>query len=195
MGGYHKYVFDADGRRLVGDFEAMYQAEESEGFDSWHERDLRPLRKQLALTMLAEYNFASIIEVGCGKGAFTHLLKKRNNRVVATDISPTAIARAAQSYPDVDFRVMTVDEVVGMDEAFELALVMGTFAYIADWRGALAGLARIAQWCFVAEYVPENPIGCVKSIAELTQAFAETYDIRSKAVLDDHHCLLLGQRR
>jgi trans-aconitate methyltransferase len=195
MNDYHKYVFDPKARQLVGDFETMYQAEEAEGFDSWHERDLRPLRKQIALQMLSDYNFSSIVEVGCGKGAFTHLLKKKNNRVLATDLSATAIMRAAQSYPDIDFRMMSMDDVLGLEERFDLALVMGTLAYVENWREAIAGLSRLAEWCFVAEYVPENPIGCVKSIDDLTTAFAETYDIASKIVIDDHHCLLLGQRR
>jgi hypothetical protein len=51
-GDYHRFVFDTDKRRLVGDFEGMYRAEGSEGFDSWHERDLRPLLKRLSLAVL-----------------------------------------------------------------------------------------------------------------------------------------------
>ena len=82
MVDYHPYVFDVQKRRFVGKFEEMYQAEDREGFDSWHERDLRPLRKRLALEVLAAYNFSSILEIGCGKGAFTHLLKRNNNRVI-----------------------------------------------------------------------------------------------------------------
>jgi len=36
-------------------------------------------------------NFDSLLDIGCDKGVFTHLLKKRNNTVLGTDISETAI--------------------------------------------------------------------------------------------------------
>jgi len=44
--GYHKFVFDIDNRKFVGEFDKMYKAETTEGF-----------------------NF--IVNVGCGNGALT----------------------------------------------------------------------------------------------------------------------------
>jgi len=192
MGDYHDYVFDVAGRRLVGDFEAMYQAEDTSGFDSWHERDLRPLRKQIAREILNEQNFSSILEIGCGKGTFTHLLKKRNNRVVATDLSPTAIARAQQSYGDIDFRAMTIDEVCAMDDRFDLVIVMGTFAYVENWKDCVALLPKLAPSFFVAEYIPPDPIGYVKSIEELVGTVGKHFNISTKVVIDDVHCMLMA---
>ena len=34
MAKYHKYVFDLENRKLVGDFETMYQNESKENFDT-----------------------------------------------------------------------------------------------------------------------------------------------------------------
>jgi SAM-dependent methyltransferase len=194
-GDYHKYVFDLAGRRMVGDFEQMYRDEDAAGFDSWHERDLRPLRKTIALQLLSQYNFDSMLEVGCGKGTLTHLLKRHNNRVLGTDISETAVAKAHASYPDIDFRVMTAEQAGDLGENFDIALVMGVFAYVERWKDCLAKYAAMSTYGLVAEFVPPNPVGFVKSIEELTQAFDALYAIENKVVIDDTFCLLFGKSR
>ena len=73
---YHKYVFDTDKRKFKGNFEEMYQNEEREKFDSWHISNLTILARRVHLEIVNSYNFQTILDFGCGKGAFTHLLKK-----------------------------------------------------------------------------------------------------------------------
>jgi 2-polyprenyl-3-methyl-5-hydroxy-6-metoxy-1,4-benzoquinol methylase len=194
-GDYHKYVFDVAGRRMVGDFEQMYRDEDVAGFDSWHERDLRPLRKTIALQLLSRYNYNSILEVGCGKGTLTHLLKRQNNRVVGVDISDNAIAKAKASYPDIDFRVMTAEQAGEIKEAFDITVVMGVFAYVEQWKDCLAKYAAMSTYGLVAEFVPSNAIGFVKSIEDLTRAFDALYAIENRVVIDDTFCLLFGKSR
>ena len=77
MTGYHQYIFDTENRRFVGQFEEMYQQEKSANFDSWHQEDSRQLNRKIALNILDAYNFNRIIDLGCGKGALTHHLKKK----------------------------------------------------------------------------------------------------------------------
>jgi SAM-dependent methyltransferase len=193
--GYHRFVFDAEGRRFVGRFEEMYSAEDEEGFDSWHERDLRMLRKRLSLEILNGYSFASVLDVGCGKGTFTQMLKRVNNMVLGVDGSATAIEKAQASFPDIDFRQMDVHELGKLDQAFDAVVVMALFAYVEDWRSVLAQIARMTRWIYVAEYVPPAPIGFVKSIDELIAELALHAEIRTKVILDDVQCLLLGEVR
>ena len=95
---YHKYVFDSDKRKFKGNFEGMYQNEERDKFDSWGASNLRNLAKRIHLEIINSYNFQTILDFGCGKGAFTHLLKKRNNTVTGLDISKTAIKKAQATY-------------------------------------------------------------------------------------------------
>lgn len=194
MAGYHKYVFDTDSRRLVGDFEAMYRAEDLEGFDSWLERDLRDLRKAISYTVLGGYNFSSILDVGCGKGTYTHLLKKKNNRVVGIDLSETAIQKARQSFPDIEFRCLDTRDLGSLGEEFNLVVVMATFAYIHDWPVVLKTISRMARWFYVAEYIPPNPIGFVKSPDHLIKEVAKYFTIKTKILLNDEHCMLFGER-
>src|SRR5271166_6025016 len=136
---YHKYVFDDKG--LVGDFETMYAAEDTEGFDSWRSHDARHLRLQLALRLIAEYNFGSVLEVGCGKGTAAQFLKRHNNRVVGIDVSPTAIAKAKASFPDIEFRCMDAREIRTLNEQFELIALQTVLAYIPGWRELLEASA------------------------------------------------------
>ena len=103
MAKYHKYVFDKERRQFVGDFEKMYSAEKKDSFDSWHQTDSRNLTKKFCNCILNQYNFNKIIDIGCGKGAFTHMLKRNNNYVIGLDVSKTAIRTAKSHYPDIDF--------------------------------------------------------------------------------------------
>jgi SAM-dependent methyltransferase len=100
MAKYHKYVFDHEKRKLIGAFEEMYKAENLEGFDSWQNNDVRHLRLRLAMEILRDYNFDSVLELGCGKGTASQFLNN-NNKVLGVDISPTAIEKAKASYPDI----------------------------------------------------------------------------------------------
>jgi len=192
---YHKYVFDTERRRFVGQFEAMYRAEETEGFDSWRERDLRDLRKRLSHTLLDGWNFSRILEVGCGKGTFTQLPKKGNNTVIGVDLSETAIRRARASFPDIDFRCMDIAELASLGGGFDLVVVMATLAYVAEWRCALATIAGMTRYVYVAEYVPRAPIGFVKSVDELVAEVEKHCHTLTKVVVDDTHCLLFAEAR
>ena len=77
---YHKYVFNKSKRKFVGNFEGMYL---NEDIDPWHSSDLSDPVKKIHTAMLGNYNFNTILDYGCGKGAFTHLLKKIIMKLVA----------------------------------------------------------------------------------------------------------------
>ncbi|MDN5054609.1 hypothetical protein [Aliarcobacter butzleri] len=111
MAKYHKYVFDVENRKLVGDFEIMYQNESKENFDSWYQDDTRQLQKKINLAILEDYNFEKIIDIGNDKGSLSHLLKKKNNYVLGLDISQTAVNIAQEKFPDIDFLSTGVNQI------------------------------------------------------------------------------------
>ena len=195
MAKYHKYVFDTEARRLVGDFDAMYQAEESEGFDSWHSHDARQLRLRLALALVDDHNFANILEIGCGKGTTTQFLKKRNNRVLGIDLSPSAIKKAKASFPDIEFMSMDASKIEQLGQQFDLVTMQGVLAYIPAWRDLMSKVATMTDHCLVAEYIPANPIGMVKSAAELVETFSSLFEIEHRLTLDDEWAILTGRSR
>ncbi|HEX5480515.1 MAG TPA: class I SAM-dependent methyltransferase [Dehalococcoidia bacterium] len=173
---YHPYVFDPATRTFVGAFEAMYAAEKTGSFDSWHQDDPRHLGRRLAAAVLADYNFARVLDVGCGKGTFTQTLKRANNEVVGLDLSETAIATAQARYPDIEFRCADVSAPGALLAAaggrVDLVVSLETLSYLARWRDVLAECAAAGRYVLVGLYLPEDPIGFVKSFEELADAFA-----------------------
>ena len=90
--GYHKFVFDKKNRKFIGEFEKMYTNEKQEKYDSWHQEDVSIIDKQICLKILNEQNFKTIVDIGCGKGALTNLMKTNENKVFGYDLSKTAIS-------------------------------------------------------------------------------------------------------
>jgi len=195
MAPYHKYVFDEKNRKLIGDFEGMYRAEDAEGFDSWYSADVRSLQTKLSLTLLADYNFSSVLEIGCGKGTITQFLKRKNNRVMGIDISPTAIAKAKASFPDIEFRCLEGGRIGDLGERFDLVYIQTVLAYIPEWRNLLEQCAKLSKFCLVAEYVPTNAIGMVKSAADLIDCFSVHFSTEHKLLVDDDIVVVLGCSR
>jgi SAM-dependent methyltransferase len=179
--GYHQYVFDEDTRAFLGRFEDMYRAERVEGFDSWHQDNLQNLTRQLVLSILNQYTFDRILDLGCGKGAFTHCLKKLDNKVVAVDVSPTALATARARYSGIDFLQADIGapgfDARELGEGFDLAVCLEVLSYLQRWPEVLAQMSRVSRRALVLLYLPEHPIGFVKTFDDLAGAFAKHFEI------------------
>lgn len=189
MGKYHKYVFDSERREFIGDFEEMYKNESKEIFDSWHQNDSRQLNRKIALSLLDDYCFGNILDLGCGKGALTHLLKKKNNYVKGVDISPTAIAYAKESYPDIDFycgdvtRKDEFETIIG-NVKYDLVFSSELLSYLDNYQGILNQLSFCSEYLLVSLFIPENPIGFVKSNEELIGSIKKDFEILECVTLD-----------
>lgn len=182
MKPYHKYVFDEKERVFLGRFEEMYSQEEVENYDSWYQDTLTELDKKITLTILDQYNFNSVLDIGCGKGAFTHLLKKKNNSVLGVDISKTAIQRAKNNYPQIEFKVLHVNRSLKLKKKFDLVLIMETLSYIKDWRELLSSISKITKYLYISLFIPEEPIGYVKSMGDLSKVVQDHYSIVHKII-------------
>jgi len=205
MEKYHKYVFDKDNHCFVGKFEEMYRQESIECFDSWHQEDHRQIQRIIDLDILGEYNFNTIVDIGCGKGSFTHLLKKRNNRVIGVDISPTVIEIAKERYHDIEF---VCDDIattaafsafcnkINNNSEIDLVFMSEVMSYLECWQEIIASIAEYSKYILVSLYIPEDPIGYVKSedhlIRELNNFFetVEWITLRNRRVT-----IFLGRSR
>ena len=130
---YHKYVFNKSKRKFVGNFEGMYL---NEDIDPWHSSDLSNPVKKIHTVMLGNHNFNTILDYGCGKGAFTHLLKKNNNEVSGVDISSNAIMKAKQMYGHLaDFS--TLAEKKWQNKKYELIVCLEVLSYGKQYKQLL----------------------------------------------------------
>ena len=158
---YHDFVFK-DGR-LVGEFEQMYRKSKEV---PWHQdRDSERLDCQLALDLIASEGIrGSVLEIGCGLGYFGSILvdKIKPKSFVGTDLSPTAVAKAAGLFPGSKFEVLDVvaelDSQGWAGRSFDLVVIRGCFWYLFDHMAQvvdnLALLTKPNGTVFVAQNFP-----------------------------------------
>lgn len=68
---YHRFVFDENKRKYIGNFEEMYKYEKT---DPWYISDLSTDAKKIHSAILSSHNFNSILDYGCGKRGLLHIL-------------------------------------------------------------------------------------------------------------------------
>lgn len=183
MAEYHKFVFDTKNRKFVGEFEKMYNAESEKNFDSWHQEDSRQTHREIISNLLKHWQFDFIIDLGCGKGTFTHLLKKRNNDVLALDISQKAISIARSRYPDIDFQTLDLQNLNetrslldNLGKKISLFVSLECFSYLLNWKDILHYIAKKKSYVIISVYIPEHPIGFVKSDQQLISEFLISFE-------------------
>jgi ubiquinone/menaquinone biosynthesis C-methylase UbiE len=73
------------------------------------------------------------LEVGCGTGAFSRLLAKRSERVLALDLSPNMVGAARERsarFPNIDFRVADVLTLELPAERFDCVATIATLHHL-----------------------------------------------------------------
>jgi SAM-dependent methyltransferase len=196
MEKYHKYVFDIKNRKFVGQFEDMYINEDKDNFDSWFQEDITHLKTVISLSILNQYNFNTILDVGCGKGTITHLLKKKNNYVLGVDISKTAINKAKVKYPEIDFQVLKSDEILLLNKEFDLVIAMEILSYLENWKNFIEKVSKISNYFFISLYIPPNPIGFVKTFEDLSNEVEKYFEIVTKIINEtENNIFILAQNK
>jgi SAM-dependent methyltransferase len=101
------------------------------------------------LAMLNNRRYPRVLEIGCGAGEFTRSLARIADRVVALDISPTAIARAqARGLETVDFRVANaMQHDLRAEEPWDLLVMSETICYL-GWLYSFFDVAWLAAEFF-----------------------------------------------
>lgn len=192
---YHQYVFDSEKRKFIGNFEEMYQQEDVQGYDSWYQDDTTHIVKRLVLALLQEYNFNLILDIGCGKGSFTHLLKKKNNKVSGCDISETAIKKASAKYPEIHFFVASSDKLMQEYKLkHDFVMIMEVLSYIKSWKSFIEYVSGITDYLLLTLYLPSDPIGYVKTFDKLKDEVRKYFLTIHEMVIDQSVIILLLKR-
>ena len=100
---YQDYVIK-DGK-FIGEFEKMYQKFD----DPWHQSQetyYTSLSRKSACYFIERYDIKSIVEWGCGLGRTVNYIKENTGKdILGVDISKTAIDKAKNLYPKLEFKV------------------------------------------------------------------------------------------
>jgi 2-polyprenyl-3-methyl-5-hydroxy-6-metoxy-1,4-benzoquinol methylase len=194
---YHPYIFDTEKRQLIGKFDEMYQAEQTEGFDGWYQEDSRHTSRRLIEAVLGGFNFNNVLDIGCGKGSFTHRLKKANNQVLGLDLSETAIKVCRERYPDCQFDTLDVSQPsalpeylekneLDVDPVFDLTLILETFSYLENWRDIISDVSTCSRRVCTSLFLPENPIGYVPSAEVFVSEIEKYFEVTE--LIQVHSC-------
>lgn len=109
MEAYQDYVIK-DGK-FIGKFEEMYQKFP----DPWYQMEEveNSYSRLNTILSLQKLKAVSVLEAGCGLGAFTNYLSTAlpDMKFVGMDISETAIQKARSSYPELQFMIGSLKEI------------------------------------------------------------------------------------
>lgn len=174
---WHPFVFDAEGRRFVGDFEGMYRAGVEGQFDPWFQSDPRRLDSRICLTLLEQVTYRSAVDLGCGTGSFTVNLKRADGHVTGVDVSETAIEQARARVPDIEWVCTGALEHLRGAGPVDLVLAREMLTYVEEWRDIVAAAAAVTTYIYVDQYVPAGTLGFVRSHAELEEELSRHFEL------------------
>jgi len=130
---YHDYVIK-DGK-FIGAFEEMYRNID----DPWYHGDATAIQYDLALYLIGRFRICGggglVLDIGCGKGAFTARLKQQMPKahILGVDIAPAAIKKAEQKYGNLGIEFKAIDiqkEYKNITEKFDLIVMSHLMWYI-----------------------------------------------------------------
>jgi cyclopropane fatty-acyl-phospholipid synthase-like methyltransferase len=116
-----------------------------------YERLAEPITSGIGLQVLDLLNLRSgqrMIDVAAGPGASAVTAAERGIHVLATDVAPAMVARAAERlrpYPNSDVRTMSCDALDAPDASFDVAISLFGVLAFSTWQTSLAELVRVTR--------------------------------------------------
>ena len=86
-----------------------------------------------------------VLDIGCGAGAFLHLVSDRGARAFGLDASEALIELARTRLPDADLRVGEMEALPYEDDTFDLVTGFNAFFFANDMVAALREARRVAK--------------------------------------------------
>ncbi len=173
--------------------------------DPFHSQALDDPYYQKLLELLPR-DIESLLDLGCAEGGFTAAMAQESGarRVVGVDISPTAVARARQSYPHLEFLQRDLLH-LRLDERFDCIVASQNLYYfnpaerwiiLANLEAMLAegGRVVLAWWTGARRGFQEDTIEEeVRNFFDID--YEETHHAGSTGAITGDHRILVGRRR
>ena len=112
------------------------------------------------------------------------------------EISKTAVEKAAIKYPHLDFEAM--DSVAfrkKFNQKSELTIAMEVLSYMSDWKLFLKKISTLSDYFFISLYLPENPIGFVKTFDKLKKEMKKYFVSETEVLVNNEQLLLLAKNK
>jgi ubiquinone/menaquinone biosynthesis C-methylase UbiE len=88
---------------------------------------------------------STVLDLGCGDGAFCAFAARRGAIVHGVDIEPDAIAEALEAVPGADLRLGMMESLPWSDASFDVVTSFNAMQYALDTRMALIEASRVAR--------------------------------------------------
>jgi SAM-dependent methyltransferase len=85
------------------------------------------------------------LDLGCGEGRVSRDLQELGHSMAAVDASPTMVAAARETDPELDVQVADAASLPFVDDAFDLVVAFMSFQDIDDLEGAVREAARVLE--------------------------------------------------
>jgi SAM-dependent methyltransferase len=87
----------------------------------------------------------SLLDLGCGDGAFCAFATAHGAVVHGIDLEPDAVARAVKAVPGADFRLGLMEDLPWADASFDVVTAFDSLQYALDAELALIEAARVLR--------------------------------------------------
>ncbi len=142
-------------------------------FDKYHSKN--PLIKIILSKyyndlneLIKEANPQSVLDVGCGGGYVTNLIKERNNQILISgcDIGRDIINETQTKYRDIPFSVKDIYELNVGDNYVDCGMVTEVLEHLRNPKKAIREVKRISKdYCIFT--VPREPIWRIANLLRL----------------------------
>jgi ubiquinone/menaquinone biosynthesis C-methylase UbiE len=87
---------------------------------------------------------ARVLDVGCGDGSFAAKLAAQGGLVTGLDPAPAALARARDTYPELDWAAPTEDGMLPFpDASFDVVTCVNVLQHVADTQSLVSEMRRV----------------------------------------------------
>ncbi len=87
----------------------------------------------------------ALLDAGCSDGSGTFHYAKLVGRAAGFDLDATAIARARERYPEIEFDVAPLERIPHPDEAFDVVVCLDVLEHVEDERAGASELFRVLR--------------------------------------------------
>lgn len=132
MANYHKFIYDTDGRKIIGDFEGAYSTCD-DVWPSQHHTDL--FKHRFVAHLLKSLGpEAKLADIGAGYGDYVAALIREGLNATGYEISPTAVERGRARFQLGDrLQVASLkDGIPAPDRSFDIVSLFGVLWYLLD---------------------------------------------------------------
>ena len=116
------------------------------------------LEMPTTLKLLGNVRGKTILDMGCGTGLYTRILKRRGATVYGLDISEGMLAIARREVPGVEFVYGTAEKLPYKNKSFDIVLAALMMEYFSCWDKVLEEVRRVLKPKGIFVFSTGNPV-------------------------------------